>query len=149
VQANNQTSASNGSKLIHWLNQKAFENGMSKMQLSNFLVVSNGYLSQLQNGSEKMISNVGDDFIDSACVFLQASKLSVLIAAEKINENDFYKLNESEYAEEIEAAIHFILKDKNIGAIVPALILNADVKIKEMSVRFFEALTGKILINKK
>ncbi len=147
-QENNHGAKINEPKLIDWLNQRALEKGISKGELSKFLGVSSSYLNQLQAG-EKQIKNVGDDFINKASEFLQASKLSVLIAAEKINQSDFYGISEKDYEEEIEAALHYILKDKNIGAIVPSKILNSDFKIKEMTVRLFEQLTGKILISNK
>jgi transcriptional regulator with XRE-family HTH domain len=57
-QENNQDNEISGAKLIHWLNQKAFEQGMSKLELSKYLGVSNSYLTQLQSG-EKLIRNVG------------------------------------------------------------------------------------------
>ena len=110
--------------------------------------VSSSYLNQLQSG-EKQIKNVGDDFINKCVAFLQASRLSVLIAAEKITQQDFYGLSDKEYENEIEAALHYILKDKNIGTIIPVEILSADFAIKEMTVKLFEQLTRKSLISNK
>tara|TARA_R110002073_G_scaffold294903_2_gene460709 strand:+ start:295 stop:792 length:498 start_codon:yes stop_codon:yes gene_type:complete len=147
-QENNHGAKINEPKLIDWLNQRALEKGISKGELSKFLGVSSSYLNQLHSG-EKQIKNVGDEFINKSCEFLQASKLSVLIATEKINQADFYGLSKKDYEEEIEAALHYILKDKNIGAIVPSKILNANFEIKECIVKMFEQLTGKILISNK
>ncbi len=147
-QENNHGAKINEPKLIHWLNQRAIEKEMSKGELSKFLGVSSSYLNQLQS-SEKQIKNIGDDFINKCVEFLQASRLSVLISAEKITQQDFYGLSEKDYEEEIEAAIQYILKDKNIGAIVPSKILNSDFEVKECIVKMFEQLTGKILISNK
>tara|TARA_R110002072_G_scaffold242737_2_gene401769 strand:- start:1571 stop:2068 length:498 start_codon:yes stop_codon:yes gene_type:complete len=147
-QENNQPNEKSGAKLIHWLNQRSIEKGISKGELSKFLGVSSSYLNQLQSG-EKQIKNIGDDFINKCVELLQASRLAVLIAAEKITQQDFYGLSEKDYEEEIEAALHFILKDKNIGTIIPSEILSADFKIKEMTVLLFEKLSGKTLVGNK
>lgn len=96
VQENNQPAKINEAKLIHCLNQRVQEKGISKRELSKFLGVSNSYLNQLQAG-EKQIRNVGEDFINKAVEFLQASRLSVLNAAEKINQKDFVQLGDTEY----------------------------------------------------
>lgn len=75
------------------------------------------YLAQLASGLRKT-ENISDEFSDAVASFLEVPRLAVLIAARRVNPENFAEIEEP-IESQLERAMRFILKDPFWGHRLP------------------------------
>jgi len=108
------------------------------------LGVSPSYFHALRSGS-RPLTKLGDEHIEHAAAFLGMPKVAVLVAAGRLDLEDFYA-EPATYHKYLAPALRHIQSDPEIGHFVPAAILEADPAIQKCFVLLYEKATGATLI---
>ena len=135
-----------GGILLAWLIQTAIERGLQMQELAAELGVTPGYISQLRTG-HRLTKHVSDEFAERAAKFLGVPRIAVLLAAGRVQPEDFLERVDT-YETDLERALRFIEKDPKWGPLFPVSIFNADNDIKRFVVFAYEEATGATLIPK-
>jgi transcriptional regulator with XRE-family HTH domain len=133
-----------GSTLIRWLLYAANERGMSLRDLADNLGVTYGYISQLRTGI-RQVSGISDEFSSACARFLGVPRIAVLLAAGRVHPEDYYHSPE-EVRELVRRGVSALMRDPEIGPLVPANLEVADYEMQRLVVLLYERATGKKLL---
>ena len=133
--------------LINWLVKEAESRGKTTKDLASDLGVSYSYLALLRNGTRD-IRQVSDEFISSAAAYLGVPRIRVMMAAGKVQPEDFMDSTPSGL-DELKRALEFVRADPNWGLFFPNSLLEADSAIQQFVMLAYEQATGKVLITRK
>ena len=132
-----------GSVLLKLIYEEGFKRGLQISEIAAEIGVSYGYMAQLRNGL-RSVPHVSDEVLQNIATFLQVPRFTLLLAAEKIKLSDFYEPTTLEHS--IEVALVDMSRDPQWAGIVPVSLVDADPKIKLLTIRLYEKATGKKLI---
>ncbi len=132
-----------GSVLLKLIYEEGFKRGLQISEIAAEIGVSYGYMAQLRNGL-RSVPHVSDEVLQNIATFLQVPRFTLLLAAEKIKLSDFYEPTTLEHS--IEVALVDMSRDPQWAGIVPVSLVDADPKIKLLTIRLYEKATGKKLM---
>ena len=132
--------------LISWLVKEAGSRGKSTKELAVDLGVSYSYLALLRSGTRD-IRQVSDEFIRAAAAYLGAPRIRVMMAAGKVQPEDFMD-STPHGLDELKRALEFVKSDPNWGLFFPNSLLEADPAIQQFVMLAYERATGRVLITR-
>jgi len=138
-----------GGKLLAMLFGRAQELGHGRLEMAQYLGVTYGYIAQLTSG-HRAPQNISSHVLDNCARYLGVSKLMVLIAAGIVKREDALDRPE-ELETALPAAMQFIARDANFGALMPQEFLDKNVPVPQLYfiVRLYEAATGRRLLSER
>ena len=123
----------------------ANDKGHQLQEMAHNLGVTYGYINQLRNGTRK-VRNIHDDFATACARYLGVPRMTVLLAAGRVQPEDLYE-QPYQLALELPKAIGFIAKDFDYGPIMPSEIRDLSYESQFFIVKLYEKATGKKLLS--
>ena len=133
-----------GGILLGMLTQRANELGHQLSDMAEELGCTYGYISQLRNG-QRGVTTIRDKFVDACAKYLGVPRMTVLLAAGKVQPTDIYE-DPHEVMQSVPNALQFIRGDAQWGPIMPHEVLNLDLKTQFFIVSLYEAATDRKLL---
>lgn len=132
-----------GSTLLKLIYEEGFNRGLNITEIADEIGVSSGYMCQLRNGI-RAVPNISDEVMQKISTFLQMPKFTLWLAAEQVKLSDFYEPTTLDHS--IKVALADMSLDPQWAGIIPGSLVEADPKIKLLTIRLYEKATGKKLI---
>lgn len=135
------------SPLLSALTRIAKNRGHTLAELAAALEVTYGYLVQLKSGARKT-QNISSEFAQKCAKYLGVPRLTVLMLAGQVTNEDFFQLKELS-VDNLRRALDYIRGDPYWGPMVPDLEearMIENYALVLLIVRMYEDLTGTELI---
>jgi len=133
-----------GGILLSMLVHHANENGDSLSDMAGALNVGYTYIAQLRNGHRK-IAHISDEFATACALYLGCPRLSVLLAAGRVNAEDVLE-DPSEVSAALPTALRLIQSHPTYGPLMPPAAFAVSPEFQLFIVKLFEAAEGRQLL---
>lgn len=134
-----------GGALLAMLSGRARQLGQTRGELAKSLGVTYGYIAQLASGHRKP-EQISEEFAGACARYLGVPKVTVLMAAGVLTEQDFFE-QPDEIAAALPRIISVIREDREFAPIFPPeLIKDVSPQLQFFVVRLFEKARGVKLI---
>lgn len=142
-----------GDRLLYWLISEFNRRGDYPLRdtVPRYLGVSYPYFRQMRNGpdgkSGRSAANISDEFISNAARYLGVPRISVMIAADKVAPEDFFKPDTLD--NELVSSLTFIQNDPDWGPFLSTDIWSANQDLQLLVVLLYERAKDKNLISEE
>jgi transcriptional regulator with XRE-family HTH domain len=132
-----------GGILLGMLTQRANELGHHYSEMASALGCTYGYISQLRNG-QRAVTTIRDKFVDACANYLGVPRMTVLLAAGKVQPTDIYE-DTHEVMQSVPSVMQFIRTDAQWGPLMPPEVLQLPLNVQYFIATLYQEATDRKL----